>query len=95
MPESALTGVLWEAQEDAHVSSLLRKGKFVFDGNGEPFELSLILALANLSVSHCAMPMVECFLAAVAHEVAGVVQSMAPMMLTRLLGLVPFLLLSC
>ena len=85
-PGSPLPAVHLEDQEDSLGSVLLSQGAFVFEGNGEPLQLSLILSLANLSVSRRAMPIIEACLAAATHEDAGVVLSMAPLMLTRLLS---------
>jgi len=95
MPGPPLPAVHLEAQEDSLGSVLLSQGAFVFEGNGEPLELSLILALAGLPVSLRAMPIFEACLAAAAHEEAGNLPSMAPpLMLTRFLGRISLQLLS-
>jgi hypothetical protein len=94
MPRSALLPIDGEAQADSHLPALLSRGAFVFEGIGEPLELSLILAFADLSVSRRAMPPVEGLLAAAAHEDSGVILSMAPLVLARLLGRVPLASLS-
>ena len=91
---SPLPAVHLEAQEDSLVSVLLSQGTFVSEGNGEPLELSLILALAGLPVSLRAMPIFEACLAAAAHEESGNFPSMAPLMLTRFLCRMSFQLLS-
>jgi len=86
MPGSPLPAVHLEAQEDSLGSVLLSQGASVFEGNGEPLQLSLILALAGLPVSRRAMPIFEAYLAAAAHEESGNLPSMAPpLMLTWLL----------
>ena len=70
MPGSALLAVDWEAQEDARLPALLSRGASVSEGVGEPLELSLMLALANLSVcSRNASPL-KTSLAPAAHEEA-------------------------
>ena len=86
MLRSPLSAVDWEAQENSLVSVLLSQGTFVFEGNAEPLQLSLIIALAGVPVSLRAMPIFEACLAAAAHEDAAVVLSMAPLMLTWLLS---------
>ena len=83
-----------EALEDSLGSVLLSQGAFVFEGNGEPLELSLILALAGLPVSLRAMSIFESCLAAAAHKEPGNFPSMAPLMLTRFLCRMSFQLLS-
>ena len=94
MPGPPLPAVHLEAQEDSLGSVLLSQGASVFEGNGEPLQLSLILALADHSVSLRAMPIIEACLAAAAHEDAGVILSKAPLMLARLLGRMSLPLLS-
>jgi hypothetical protein len=94
MPRSALLPINWEAQADSHLPALLSRGTFVFKGIGEPLELSLILAFTDLSVSRRAMPLVEGLLAAAANEDSGVILSMAPLVLARLLGRVSLASLS-
>ena len=68
MPGSPLPAVHLEAQEDSLGSVLLGQGASVLEGNGEPLQLSLILALAGHPVSLRAMPIFEACLAAAAHE---------------------------
>jgi hypothetical protein len=95
MPGSPLPAVHLEAQEDSLGSVLLSQGAFVFEGNGEPLQLSLILALAGLSVSLRAIPIFEACLAVAAHEESGNIPRMAPpLMLTWLLCRMPLPLLS-
>ena len=68
MPGPALLAVHWEAQEDALLPALLSRGASVSEGVGEPLELSLVLALADLSVcSRIASPL-KTSLAPAAHE---------------------------
>ena len=70
MGRSALLPVHWEAQEVSLGPVLLCWGASVFEGVGEPLELSLMLALANLSVcSRTASPL-KTSLAPAAHEEA-------------------------
>jgi hypothetical protein len=85
MPGSPLPAVHLDTQEDSLGSVLLSQSAFVFEGNGEPLQLSLILALAGLPVSLRAMPIFEACLAAAAHKEPGNFPSMAPLMLTRFL----------
>ena len=89
MARSALLAVHWEAQEVPLGPALLCWGASVFEGVGEPLELSLMLALAYLSVcSRTASPL-KTSLAPTAHEDATVkvrVHFMLPLMLARLLG---------
>ena len=94
MPGSPLPAVHLEAQEDSLGSVLLSQGAFVFEGNGEPLELSLILAFAHLTVTFHTMPIFEACLAAAAHEETGNLPSMAPLMLARFLCRMPLPLLS-
>ena len=95
MPGSPLPAVHLEAQEDSLGSVLLGQGASVLEGNGEPLQLSLILALAGHPVSLRAMPIFEACLAAAAHEESGNLPSMAPpLMLTWLLSRMSLPLLS-
>jgi hypothetical protein len=94
MLRSPLPAVHLEALEDSLGSVLLSQGAFVFEGNGEPLELSLILAFAHLTVTFHTMPIFEACLAAAAHEEPGNLPSMAPLMLTRFLCRMSFQLLS-
>ena len=70
MPGPALLAVDWEAQEDARLPALLSWGASVSEGVGEPLELSLVLALANLSVCSRFMSPFKTSLAPAAHEEA-------------------------
>ena len=92
MARSALLPVHWEAQEVPLGPALLCWGASVFEGVGEPLELSLMLALAYLSVcSRTASPL-KTSLAPTAHEDATVkvrVHFMLPLVLARLLGGAP------
>ena len=70
MPRSALLPVNWVAQAHSSLSPLLSWGASVFEGIGEPLELSLMLALTYLSVcSRTASPL-KTSLAPAAHEEA-------------------------
>jgi hypothetical protein len=73
---------------------LLSQSTFVCEGLGEPLELSLILALANLSMTFRTMPIFKACLAAAAHKESGNFPSMVPLMLTRFLYRMSFQLLS-
>jgi hypothetical protein len=88
MHRSALTAIDWEAQEDSRRPALLSRGASVPEGPGEPLELWLILALADLPVTSCSMARLEEIIAPAAHEDTGV-EIVVPLMLTRLLGRVP------
>ena len=88
MPGSALLAVHWEAQEDSHLPALLGRGASVSESPGEPLELCLILALADLPVTSCSVALLEEILAPAAHEETGV-EIIAPLMLTRLLSRMP------
>ena len=88
MHRSPLTAIDWEAQEDSRRPALLSRGASVPEGPGEPLELWLILALADLPVTSCSMARLEEIIAPAAHEDTGV-EIVAPLMLTRLLGRVP------
>ena len=90
MARSALLPVHWEAQEVPLGPALLCWGASVFEGIGEPLELSLMLALAYLSVcSRTASPL-KTSLAPAANEdaarrmMAGV-EAIVPLLINRLL----------
>ena len=90
MARSALLPVNWEAQAHSSLSPLLSWGASVFEGIGEPLELSLMLALTYLSVcSHTASPL-KTSLAPAANEdaarrmMAGV-EAIVPLLINRLL----------
>ena len=70
MPGSALLAVDWEAQEVSLGPALLCWGASVFEGVGEPLELSLMLALTYLSVCSRITSPLKTFLAPTAHEEA-------------------------
>ena len=70
MPGSALLPVHWEALEDPLLPALLSRGASVSEGVGEPLELSLMLALANLSVSSRSISRFKTSLAPATHEEA-------------------------
>ena len=94
MPRSALLPVHWEAQEVSLGPALLCWGASVFEGVGEPLELSLVLALTNLSVCSRTMSPLKTSLAPAAHEEAthtvfAGVQAIEPLLVARLLGRVP------
>ena len=88
MPRSALLPINWEAQENSILSALLSRGTSISEGPGEPLELWLILAFADLSVTSCSMACLKKILAPAAYEDTGV-ERIAPLMLTRLLGRMP------
>ena len=94
MPGSPLPTVHLEAQEDSLGTVLLSRGTFVFEGNGESLELSLILAFAHLTMTFHTMALFEACLAATAHEDAIFGLNMAPLMLARLLRRMSHALLS-
>jgi hypothetical protein len=92
MAGSALPVVHWEAQEVSLGPVLLCWGASVSEGVGEPLELSLVFALAYLSVCSRSMSPLETSLAPAAHEEARMfvrVKLIAPLMLARLLSRVP------
>ena len=70
MPGPALLAVHREPQEVPLGPALLCWGASVFEGVGEPLELSLMLALANLSVCSRFMSPFKTSLASAAHEEA-------------------------
>ena len=91
MGRSALLPVHLETQEVSLGPVLLCWGASVSDGVGEPLELSLVLALAYLSVCSRSTSPFETSLAPTAHEeerlmVIFRVKCIAPLMLERLLG---------
>ena len=88
MHRSALPAIDWEAQEDSRRPALLSRGASVPESPGEPLELWLILPLADLPVTSCSMARLEKIIAPAAHKDAGV-ETMEPLMLTRLLGRMP------
>ena len=70
MGRSALLTIYWEAQEISLGPVLLCWGASVFEGVGEPLELSLMLALANFSVSSRSISRFKTSLAPATHEEA-------------------------
>ena len=90
----ALPAIHWESDAESHLPAPLSRRTMVSDGIGEPLKLSLIFTLAFLSVSRSTNAPIERFLAPAAHEDAGGVMSMAPLMFKGLLGRVPPPLLS-
>ena len=88
MLRSPLPAVHLEAQEDSLGSVLLSQGAFVFEGMGEPLELSLEAAFTSPPMTSRAMARLEDSLAPAAYEDSGVL-SIAPLMLTGLLSRVP------
>jgi hypothetical protein len=91
MAGPALLAVHWEAQEVPLGPALLCWGASVFEGIGEPFELSLMLALAYLSVCSRTMSRFKTSLAPAAHEkatdrvIAGV-EAIVPLLIFWLLS---------
>ena len=70
MLRSPLFPIHWEPQEDSLLSALLSRVASVSEGIGEPLELSLMLALAYLSVYSRITSPLKTFLAPTAHEEA-------------------------
>jgi hypothetical protein len=70
MPRSALLAINWEAQLHSRLPALLSGGASVFKRICEPLELSLMLALAYLSVCSRITSPLKTFLAPTAHEEA-------------------------
>ena len=90
MGRPALLPVHLEAQEVSLGPALLCWGASVSEGIGEPLELSLVLALANLSVCSRTTSPLKTSLAPTTHEEARQkTRFNAPLMLARLLGRVP------
>ena len=89
MLRSALSAVHWEAVGKSIIPSLLGRGTMVSDGIVEPLQLSLMFTFAYLPVSRSTNAPMEGLLAPAAHEDAGIVVSMAPLVLAGLLGRVP------
>ena len=93
MPGPALPPILWEPQEGPRLPALLGRGASVSEGPGEPLQLSLVLALADLAMTPRAMAREEECLAPAAHE-GATWEGMTPLLCTRLLGWVALLLSS-
>ena len=92
MPRSALLPIHLQPLLYPLLSAFLCWGASVFEGIREPLGLSLILALAYLSVYSCSMSRTKTSLAPTTHEEARIfvrVKFMAPLMLAWLLGRVP------
>ena len=81
MPRSALLAINWEASEVSLPSVFVRKGTFVCEGLVEPVKVSLILALANLSVISRAASPIEEFLTAAAHEDSWLEPRLVPLLI--------------
>ena len=94
MLRPALPAIHWEAVGKSILPALLSRRAMISDGIGEPLKLSLIFTLACHPVTLSTNAPMEGFLAPAAHEDAGGVISMAPLMFTGLLGRVPPPLLS-
>ena len=91
MPRSALLPVNLEAQAHSSLSPLLTWGASVFEGIGEPLELSLMLALAYLSVCSRTMSRFKTSLATAAHvdathRVMARVEAIVPLLIFWLLS---------
>ena len=86
IPWSALPAIDWQAQESALLPVLLSRGASASDSEvpSEPLELSLMLALADYSMSSCVFTSFEEILAPAAHEDTWV-ESIAPLLVARLL----------
>ena len=94
MPRSALLPIHWEAQAHSSLSAILSRGASVSEGVGEPLELSLMLALANLSVCSRTTSRFKTSLAPAAHEdatrrVMAGVEAIVPLLIFWLLSRVP------
>ena len=87
MPGSALPAIFWDAQESALLPVLLSRGASDSnsEGSSEPLELSLMLALADPSMSSCVFTSFDEIFAPAAHEDTWV-GSIAPLLTSRLLG---------
>ena len=85
MPRSALLPIYWEAQKDSLLSALLSRRASVSEGPGEPLELWLILALADLPMTSCSMALFEEIIAPAAYEDTRV-EINAPLILARLIS---------
>ena len=70
MARSALLPIYLEAQAHSHLSALLSRGSSVSKRIGKPLELSLMFALAYLSVYSRITSPLKTFLAPTAHEEA-------------------------
>ena len=90
MPRSALLAINWEASEISLPSVFLSKGTFFCEGLVEPVKVSLILALAYLSVYSRSIARFKTSLAPAANEdaarrmMAGV-EAIVPLLINRLL----------
>ena len=82
MPRSALLAINWEAQLHSRLPALLSRGASVSERIFEPLELSLMLALAYLSVLRRSMALFESFFASAAYEPS----EFEPLLVTRLLS---------
>jgi hypothetical protein len=94
MPRPALFPIDWEAQAHSSLSTLLSWGASVFEGVGKPLELTLMLALANLSVCSRTTTRFKTSLAPAAHEdatrrVMAGVEAIVPLLIFWLLSRVP------
>jgi hypothetical protein len=94
MARSALLHVNLEAQAHSSLSALLSWGASIFEGIGEPLELSLMLALTYLSVYSRTMSRFKTSLAPAAHEdathrVMAGVEAIVPLVIFWLLSRVP------
>ena len=85
MPRSALLAIYREAQFHSRLPALLSRGTSVSERICEPLELSLMLALAYLSVLRRSISLFEILFASAANEPSADEPSMAPLLVTRLL----------
>ena len=90
MPRSALLAIYLEAQFHSRLPALLSRSTSVSERICEPLELSLMLALAYLSVLRRSMALFESFFASAAYEPSV----FKPLLVTRFLGRMSIPLLS-
>ena len=83
MLRSALAAVYRESQEDSILPALLSRRASVFEGIGEPLELSLEAAFTSPSVPFSGKASLKGFLAPATYKDSRVI-SVAPLMLTWL-----------
>ena len=95
MLRSALAAVYRESQEDSILPAPLSRRASVFEGIGEPLELSLEAAFTSPSVQFSGKASLKGFLAPATCKNSRVLMSMAPLMLTWLLCWMLLPLLSC
>jgi hypothetical protein len=90
MLRPALLAINWEAEGETHLPALLGRGTFVSDAPGKSIKLSLEAAFAGRPVTFCELTYDEGDLAPAAHEDARVCINVVPLLVTGLLGRMPF-----